>query len=124
MMKLKLGPPLLHCISINHVHADCLSHSVEQYHKHSSFSMELICLSLPGDISGVNCLSATITYVACYLCGIGNWGSPPAEDIRGIARMMFCPASLLMPCPEISLLRVVFLRNTTVAKTEKESYLL
>lgn len=81
--------------------------------------MALICLSLPGDISGVNCLSATITYVACYLCGTGDWDSPPIEDIRSIARTMFCPASLLMPCPDISLLRVVF-----VAETEKESYLL
>ena len=105
-------------------HTDCLSHRVEQYINIVLVSMELICLSLPGDISGVNCLPATITYVACYLCGTGDWDSLPAEDIRGIARTTYCPASLLMHCPEISLLRVVFLRDTTVAERQKESYLL
>ena len=49
---------------------------------------------------------------------------PQPEDDSGRARKMFCPAFLLMPFPKISLLRVVFLRDRTVAEIEKESYLL
>ena len=57
----------------------------------------------------------------CSMLSLWNrrLGQSPTEDIRSIARTMFSPASLLMPCPDISVLRVVF-----VAETEKVSYLL
>ena len=41
--------------------------------------MELTCLSLPGNISGVNCIFLAITRVARYLHGAGDQDSPPAR---------------------------------------------
>lgn len=40
--------------------------------------MQLVYLSLPGHISGVNSISLPITCVTCYLHGADGWGGPPA----------------------------------------------
>lgn len=114
----------------NHKHQPCTRHTVSksqgynsECHKQSSW-LHGTYLSLPGNISVMNCISITITCAACYLHGVGNLGSPPTMWHQWKSQVDVFPVFLLMPLLEISWLGDVFLRDRIVVTTEKEFCLL